>query len=227
MAEAGGRTPNSSAVYVDLGLFERAVGAISELMAGQYLRLLIGSTLRRFQFALREDEAGDVLGRFSIDVTDLRAVLVDLEDVLVAVTSGVGAEMFVAKRSDPDRFDDGETEDPGVAAAKYELATESFDVEHLRRRVWLKRTSKSEVPGRFDWEVATKMADAENALPDGDRVVMGKLRVASEPAEFRLPYIGAEQEITVTVDVEDVEYMIDSLNRLKEAMYQADKEEVH
>ena len=193
-------------------------------MRSKALRLLVGAAGRRLQFELTEPDAKDALARASLTLSELRLVLFDLEDVLTAATTGVSADRFAAVRADPERWDDHEVESEDVSRWKLDLATQRFDIADLQRRVWLKSSSKNQLPIKFSWEVAVKHADDERPLPGGGPVVFGTIRLASEPPDsgYSSPE-RAGDEVVVTVDKEDVGYMIDALVRLQRAMESADR----
>jgi hypothetical protein len=222
LTDADEHSRGLNAVYVDLPLFQRGVRTILALIEARSLRLLVGGSVRRFQFELHEDSAEEALSSHEISRLDLGRVFFDLEDVLVANTSGADREHFIRRRSDSKRFPDGEAEDPSVAGAKFDLVSRSFDIDGLARRVWIKSSAKTNVSRRFDWEVLIKCADSQAERPVGGKMVTATLRVASEPPDLDVPIRLTHQEVVMTVDTEDIDYMIDSLKRLKEAIEQAD-----
>ena len=213
--------PSDDQLYTPLELFERGIAAIAELVRTGTLRLLVGAGYRRFQFELHEPEAEDVLARHDMTLLDLRRVLLDIDDVLVATGNGVAVERFAAGRSDPERFSDNEVEEPETARAKYIAVTQVFDVGRIQRRVWLKSAVKLELPLRIDWEILSKHADADGGTPpDKQPVVYAALRVASESPDA--PPFTTGREVTMAVDTEDVEFIIESLTRLQQALKLAD-----
>jgi hypothetical protein len=219
------RQPSNETMYVELALFERGLQAIAALRERAALRVLIGGSVRRFQFNVKDDQAHEVLERHGLDDESFRRVLVDLEDVLLPAVTGVDVEHFASRRADPNRFPDGEVEERETAEAKYKLVEEVFDIQALARRVWAKSTSKNELPGRFDWEVSRRLADAELEGPDGEPALIATLRISAEPVDLTWPILPRATEITMTVDVEDVAFMIESLTRLEEALDGADNGE--
>jgi hypothetical protein len=213
--------PADDQLYTPPELFKRGISAIAELVRTGTLRLLVGAGYRRFQFELHEREADDVLQRHHMSLSDLRRVLVDIDDVLAATAAGTSAERFAAARSDPERFEDGEVESPAIARSKYAAVTQVFDVGHLQRRVWLKSSVKIDLPSRIDWEILTKHSDADlGEPPDKLPVVYAALRIASEPADSP-PFVGGNQ-VTMAVDAEDVDFLLDALTRLRQALKEAD-----
>jgi hypothetical protein len=211
-------------VYVPMEQFERGLEATQELLEAETLRLLVGSDLRRFQFELREPDAAETLTRHSLTLAEMKALFVDLEDILIAASKDIAVERFARSRADASRFPDGEVEDPQNATKKYLSAQKVFSFSAIRSRVWLKSSAKIDLASRFDWEVGRKYADAERPRPDSGPVVFGTLRVAAEPGGLRLPFT-APKELSLLLDAEDVAYMIDTLRRLQAAMAAADTDE--
>ncbi len=218
----------SSELYVDPDLFMRGLDATRELLAAGTLRLLVGTAVRQFQFELTEEGSEELLTKCGLSLDDLRRVFFDIEDVLLAATRNVDVDRFARVRSDPERWEDRETEEAAVAIRKFNAVHDVFDVQELVRRIWLKANAKTAVPKRIDWEVAQKLGDEDTRPPgeDGRPVVFGVLRIGSEPADFRNPFREGT-EIVVTVDEEDVAYMRDALNRLHRAMRNAHNGERH
>jgi hypothetical protein len=211
-----------SRLYVPFQLFERALVTIQKLRDAGGLRLLVGPPTRRLQFELRDDqEAPALLERHGLSRAELRDVLFDLEDVLVAMASDVPPERFAAVRANPNRFTDQEVEEESVALEKFRLASEAFDASELQRRFWIKDTAKAQVPSRFGWEVGIKRGDDEGEAPGGGGAVLGRLRIATESPDSPIASSGGN-DISFVVDNEDVAYIIDSLLRLQRAMEDAE-----
>jgi hypothetical protein len=219
-------------MYVGIEQFEAGMAAIADLLAVEALRLLVGSSLRPspIQFELRreDDSRQEILSRHGISYEELLGVFEDLDDCLNALLSGSSIERFSEVRSDPNRWEDGEHESRDIAERKMRLVMETFDAQVLRQRLWIKQTAKTAIPGRLDWEVLAKKADAASRLPGGASIVFANLRLATEPSSTR-PIALTDQlrQINITVDAEDVGYMIDSLTRLRRALLNAEAENGH
>lgn len=223
--EFAGRPKTEVDLYVGKAQFDRGLTAIRELIEARALWLLVGPPQRRLQFEMIGSEAEEALSRHGLTADDIRAVLLDLEDVLSAAVSGVSVEVFSQRRADPERFSDGETEPVDVAREKFDAAQRVLPIDQLRRRVWVKSTSKIDVPSRLDWEVVSKHVDAERPTHDASPVAYATLRIAAEPPEIRLSALGEGKEVTMVVDAEDVAYMIGALGRLQTSLARVDREE--
>jgi hypothetical protein len=217
-------------MYVSPDRFEAGVDVIQDLAKSGALRILVGSGLRPspFQFELRRDDVAlkDVLAGRGLSYSDLTEFIEDLDDCLNALLGGSSPKRFAEVRSDPERWDDGEFESPEVATRKLELVAETFDLADLRKRFWIKRTAKSPIPGRLDWEVLTKNADAGAAAPGPTPVVLATIRLSTEPGSAGpISLTDQLRQVNITVDSEDVGYMIDSLTRLRETMLRTEEEQ--
>lgn len=220
--------PIEDRMYVDLELFEAGLEAIQDLLGTGAFRILVGSGLRPspFQFELRREDGAlkDVLANHGLSFGNLSDVIGDLDDCLNALVSGSSPEKFVAVRSDPRRWEDGEHESPDVARRKLDLVVNTFDISSLKQRFWVKRTAKTPIPGRLDWEVLTKNADASGVLPGDSPIIVATIRLATEPGgSGPISLTDQLRQLNITVDSEDVGYMIDSLNRLQDSLIRAEE----
>ena len=207
----------SDQIYVPWDWFERGVAALKAMKEANAVRLLVGGARRRLQFELKGRETEEIIEEHSLATWQLRRVLVDLEDILYAAAIDVSASDFARARSDPDRFVDHETEDLHTATRKYEAAIALFDPHDLGRRITLKEAAKTHIPSAFTWEVVRKQADDDESRTNEWPTVAAVLRIASEaPDSSGLMQPGSE--VVMTLDAEDVAYMIDSLRRLQEAL---------
>ncbi len=214
-------------MYLGRDAFGRGLGAIAALRDAGALRLLVlGTFVGRspIQFELHEthDATSSVFQQHESDIDEMRRVIADVSDVLRAVVGQVAVERFVEVRTDPERWEDHETEDAETSRWKYEQVSTSFDIDTLRRRLWAKRAAKVDLPGRFDWEVSLTVGDATGAPPGGKPVPIGTLRVQTEPSQPALLSGITGTEAILAVDAEDAAYMIDSLQRLLEALEEAE-----
>lgn len=212
-------------LYLPLDAFRAGIDAVDDLTSAGKFRLLIGPPYRRIQFELREADCAELLKARSFSIAKFRGFLEDLEDLLLALTTGVAVPRILEIRSDAGRFEDGEHEATDVTSAKLELVGKTFDVPSLVGRVWVKGTAKTGVPDRFEWDVSVKTADHSEALR-AKPVAFGTLKVTSAPATPRYP-IASEGEVTIAVDLQDVEHMIDSLNRLASTLKAAHSQSDH
>lgn len=210
-------------LYVGPDLFERGIQALVGLREAGKLRILARHSPRspfQWEFRERDELVGQTVQEFDITLAELRKVIDDLDDSLMAIVAGIKEDHFVQVRSDPNRWQDGEVEDPDIARRKFQLTSSHFDVDDLRRRMWIKRTSKNDVPSSLTWEVVSKQVDHDDRAPAGNQAVYATLRLEAETpgAPLAASVVGGATEIVMTLDREDVGYMIDSLSRLKHAL---------
>ena len=215
--ETGVELDPASTMYVTLDLFRQGLIAIADLRRQACLQVLVGPPARRISVAIAEAVAETTLASHQLTLGQFRDVLGDLEDVLVAASEGVSEDRFVAVRTDPERWEDGETEPASQAAEKFRLVGEAFDLNALRQRLWLKATAKTPVPGRFEWEVVAKYADDSIDAPTERPARHALLRITSASPRLRLP-LDPDAEVLMTVDEEDLDYMIGSLKRLRQQL---------
>lgn len=196
--------------------FHAGLEATDLLREARALRILVsvGSGLPPIQFEIidgREVDAG--LDKAGISRDKFDEVARDIADVVWAHVSGTAEDEFVSFRADADYFEDEDLEDPAIAREKYGEVGRRFPISDLRRRSWLKRTSKTHVPLSMTWEALAKHADADSQVPGGDAVPVGTVLVSGHS-----PSTQEDVEMTLTVDVEDVEHMIHCLNGLRTAL---------
>jgi hypothetical protein len=171
--------------------------------------LLVGPAGIRIVFAEASD-ADDELVRRSDEV----------EDALEAAVVDRPPESYARRRITPARrlFGDvDEPEDVDVAAAKLEVARQHFDIDELRRRRWLKTTSKTDTPAAVEWDVSSKFAEDSIPLPVGGPVPFALLRVVAHARNPQDPS-HLHPDIVLTLDAEDISYFRASLLELKDAL---------
>jgi hypothetical protein len=148
-------------------------------------------------------------------------LFVDIFDALTAIANDTPVEEFVSLRSKPrPGFDEPESEE--TSRAKYNAAA-AFAPDELRRRTWLRATSKLPVLVAIDWEVLVKEFDSGS--PAGEparRIPVGQLRFAVQrtPRTF-LPDI---QEMLLGLDLEDVDDILRELEQLRAALIRVAEE---
>jgi hypothetical protein len=202
--------------------FERGLRAIERLRTSSALRLLVGSRFRgrliQFEVLKHHAEVDRLLAESELDLSTFEEAAAEIAEVLAAVVSD--EEDFYLEGSRAARRGD-QPEDRDELERKLQAVRSAFeaDLPDLRRRVWLKDTATASLPGVFEWEVVTKVADHAVPRPDGQPVGFALLKMTGEPSEFVL-FSGAEGggEVRLVVDREDVAFMMDSLRRLQLAM---------
>src|SRR2546423_1849848 len=136
-------------MYVESDLFKRSVEALAELQDASALRVSFLPTPRgpSLVFALveRHPDIAAILGRHDVEINDVRETTLDLTDILSAIIGGAEIDDFVAIRSSSERWDDGEAEEPEIARTKWQLVHAAFDIDELRKRVFIKATTKDPI----------------------------------------------------------------------------------
>jgi hypothetical protein len=214
-------------VYVSPDHFSVILGAFLNWRNTGLVQIFVGPTAHRalFSVKLQEDEQDvqDFLNANSLTMPEVREGIRDILDVLSALVSEATVEEFVATRGDKERLRDGEVEEEAVARQKFEQIAEAFDILSLRRREWIKATSKNPLLVNVGWEVLVKQRDELEASPNNGGVPFAVLRLTTEAPESPSIFPQPPEDLVVTVDAEDVDNLIGSLARLKDTMASADK----
>jgi hypothetical protein len=207
---------DSERFYVAEKLFRGGLSVLRQLQESNELRILM-AVRGSLQFEIREDRASvaQTLERADLTLVELRRVVLDVSDCLSAAIAGYSANEFASVRGNASRFEDGEIEDPALATHKFQLATEQFDIEDLRRRAWIKETSPVRIARRLQWDVISKHATAAGLPPGNTPVRFGALRLVLDSA---LGVARGQEEFVITVDREDIGFMMDSLQQLLRAL---------
>lgn len=143
----------------------------------------------------------------------MKDVADEVAAILTAIVSGVSAKDFARQTTrDAKEFP--------ILTERYALVAEQFPLAPLRRRAWLKRTTKNQVARFFDWEVAVKTHDSTLSDPTEGfaPLAFGTIRLTTESSVEVL----ADRETAITVDEEDVAYLLESLQRLQACMRSSD-----
>jgi hypothetical protein len=206
--------------YTDVEAFSEAVESLRRFWDARTLRLLVNATEYEppVQFELAADDPSVEEFRNSPDFTLL---MWDVTDLLWLAMRNVPMEAITTLRANPERFGDTdlvEPEPPEVTAKKLELLSRALDLEHLRRRRWMKERAKTLLASRLDWDISVKHLDATGNVPDDEPMAYATLRIAGRAAGDESEDPGAARELVLTLDEEDVGYILDSLNRLDSAL---------
>lgn len=197
-------------MYVSRDLFERALPVLAALTGGGERHVLVGT--RSFQFYL---ENKDLPLPDDISHDDLDEVAEDVSDILLAATSSVSAEGFAERRSGERREYPGVApEAADIAREKFEATIAAFDVEALRARRWAKSTSPVDIAHAIEWEIVDRRASGTEPVPGGP-VRVGVLTLVSENVGHR--YIPEYTKVTMTVDLGDIDFMIEKLRSMRKA----------
>jgi hypothetical protein len=211
-------------LYADEESFRNAVNQLRDWRQGGFLRLLVEAA--RFAPLVQLELIGTPAGSEEFSSGwQFRGVMWDVTDALAAAVNGASPEEFVRTRTNPRRFaeddsePDNEVESEEIARRKFELIASAFDIIDLRRRRWLKSTSKDWLATGVDWEVSIKHVDDDTPSPDNEPVPFATIRLTAEPPGH--PAYGQSpppRDLVMTLDREDVDYLLDSLGRLREAL---------
>lgn len=109
-------------------------------------------------------------------------------------------------------------DDEGLDEVKYALVAESLPLDELRRRVWVKRTAKTHLLLTADWELALKLEDDDVATPAGTPAPFALVRMQGTRLDDSEET--PSDEVLLTVDEEDVDFLLSTLGRLKTSLVQ-------
>jgi hypothetical protein len=195
---------------LDLETFERGLRTLVDLRENHALRILVGSPgVTTTQLDLPDDHPAfsSILDMHSISIDDLDRVGSAVASTLDEVLAGSSIEDFVEQSSDD--------EDQGVLRRKYELIARSFDIDLLRRRMWLKQTAKTNIPAAIHWEIGLKYSTDSEYAAEESPLPMAVLQIATRPSR-ELGFL-QERVMSMTLDCEDIDYLIATLTRLRVA----------
>jgi hypothetical protein len=100
---------------------------------------------------------------------------------------------------------------------------ETFDLEELRQRSWIKANAKSDVLLESGWDVSLKIVDEAQLPPNDKPVVTGLLALKGSRVQSPFAIFGAEStELLLTTDRADIKAMMQTLRRLDEALVAAE-----
>jgi hypothetical protein len=202
-------------MYVPFEQFEKAVRALVALREHDGVRLMIYRSGAVVVSVHANDETLDeALESASLSAADLDEAREDIADALTAAVSGASEDEVAEIRAAPrSKIPDDEVEDPETARSKVRMVLESFDIESLRVRHWLRRTSKTNAFGDIDWEVADKVADDYYLKPHAESALFVTVRLTAEE-----PVARAFTSYTFSADEEDLAYLTSQLSRLREEL---------
>jgi hypothetical protein len=193
------------APYLSEEEFRATVERLRDLRQAKKAWLLIGSG--GASFAVLGKEADENLRERSGEVAE----------ALDAAMTNQPVDHFASRRASPIARAFGvheEPEDPEIAGRKLRIVSETFPIRELVRRRWLKRTSKTDSPGVFEWDIGRKHREDTLPIPAGGPVPYALIRFASSRPSGELPGARAH-ELQVTLDLEDVDYLIGTLADLR------------
>jgi hypothetical protein len=214
-------------VALEANEFRRIAEAVVELRNQGALRILVqpGPPLtpipQSVRFVVRRDDSRvqEFFRSNELEYEQFASGLGDVADVLSAAVVG-GKARLISVRSDADQVG-GDVEEPSLTEAKYDAVGELFPITELRERRWVKRTTKNDLLVTFDWEVSSKLVDDDARSPDDQPVEYATLRVESGPPGSNIVQVitgRGSNPLVLTLDREDVEYFLDSLERLRQEL---------
>lgn len=193
------------------------LGAMDALRDAGVLRELVNRSdfaafPLQFELLAPTTTAAAILEAHNLDRESFERAAADAADVVWAILDGATEEQFLDLRASEDVYGE-DTDTVEVASRKYRAAAEHFDMEALRRRYWLKNNAKAATISRFGWQLAQSPLADEGSPPGGGSVSFGILQIIGDPGPA-FP----DDTITLALDVEDVDYMVTSLTRLRDAL---------
>src|SRR5205814_5515221 len=96
-----------------------------------------------------------------------------------------------------------------------------FDTREIQELAWVKRTAKDGVLHGFSWDVGLKYSDAGIDNPSASSASYGRITLTAGPFERGMAFFFSRsgvQELSATVDLEDVHQLQRELERLREAL---------
>lgn len=200
--------------------FEDGVAILAALEEAGALRLLVLPPAL-VQVELLEDRPSfeRVLSDRSSTVEDLDDVAEDVADALGALIAGASEQRFVEVRQRE------YSEDEELSARKYQVVKGTFDIGRLERRLWAKSSAKTLVPSIMRWEVSMKYDDSDEDPPGDAPVPVGVVSLTARPADLPFAVSQIREELmTMTVDLQDIDYFVDTLGRLRQALVRMERE---
>jgi hypothetical protein len=209
-------------MYATEDEFRRAVAALAALIEDGAIDLLVLPPFARrfikFVIPNGSNAVAEVAKAHGLSERDLTRTANDVADVLSGVVSGVTLQRFVSVRTEATEHDK-DVESREIAEAKYGIVRDSFDIPKLAQRHWVKQTAKTDVLYDLEWEVAEKAVDNEGDPPGGQAVPLAVVKLSVGPNDNPLAVLGyGGGRPVLTLDEGDVDAMLHSLRRLKEAL---------
>jgi hypothetical protein len=206
--------------------FERAVELLLRLIEQDVCHVIVlvpvGRQYIQFTYSPSDETVRAELENASMSRRELSEIGHDISEALTAAVEEVDEAVFAGARANPDRVRRPRAEPETEQAAKRKLAVvkDRFDVVDLRRRAWMKQTSKSRLPLGIDWEINLKIADDDAAPPTGGAIPYATVLLST--ASRRSPYY-SENDEPLDLDRQDVDVLIASLQRLRRALVEAER----
>jgi hypothetical protein len=156
----------------------------------------------------------------SVATDEIEDALEEIAQALDALIDGDSPTEFAERRSSRRRATpsrETEAEDLEVAKRKLDAVASTLPIEDLRRRHWVKRTSKADTPAGIEWELSAKHRDEGERPPGGRPVLFGTLRLESHQPVGSV-FGGMHRDLALTLDLEDVRFFRSLLGDLEAAL---------
>jgi len=203
-------------MLTDIRQFRKGLRALSELRRSGALRFIAGipGVVPTKIELLEGGEHGEHFRRKLDSVGLKRAefdeVVAEVADVLEGILSGVDVDEWTRNAVPAGSDIDAESR----IRDKRDLVSKEFseDIRTLRDRTWIKATAKTEIVNSVSWDVSLKHGTDADDKPHESPVPYAILQITAMPTvDF-----GSlkERTVTVTLDDEDIQYLLDTLERL-------------
>lgn len=208
--------------------FKTAAASLSELVGDGHAVILISRPfspfLVQFELSLKDEGVRTVVESSGLGEKGFQRTTKSVSRALTALVESHGPEVLARQENESsEKQAIGETE-IADAKKKLEVVSERFNVEMLRTRAWLKKTTKHDILLDRSWEVARKEADSDAECPmDGTLPPMGVLRLSSASLKSPIAFVTGEgiNDLVATVDRQDVRSLIRTLEKLDAALSDA------
>lgn len=205
--------------------FEEAVEKVRCLLEEGAARLMVQRAsfdgVVRVDLSQRSEKVKAALDDGDHSWRDFREHLTAIEAALGAVVQNWDSEDLALRRY---RSEKEVTEAKAEIEAQMELVSETFDIERLKHRYRIKRTSKIPTLAGRTWEVVSRDATSDRGEGQELKESYGILRLAGAGLESPLMIVAGEgsEELVLAVDVEDLDALIESLTSFKSALSETD-----
>jgi hypothetical protein len=208
----------AAVAWTDLDTFEKVASCLRDLAANGpvALRVVQPSTPSGVDFDIhfRDPEVISALEGIGVSRAEFREAMDDIEEVLSAAIQ----ESSLSRRQE-----NAKSEPSEVIEKKLEFVSSLFDLKDLRKRAWIKETSKAEVMLDAGWEVSVKTLDEARRPPNDQPVPFGLLAVTGSTVDNPLSALIDKTDLLLVADRADVKALSETLRRLDDALAAAEQ----
>jgi hypothetical protein len=216
---------------ISLERFEAVASALSELADTGNAVVLVSRpytpSLVQIEFDEQDSQVKKVIEQSGLDANDFEAGTDAVARALTVSVEEYGPATLARQEANQNDNKSEVTEEARAdASKKLSIVAEHFDIEALRARAWLKKTTKHDILLDRSWEVVRKEADSDTNCPaDGSLIPMGVLRLSSASLKSPIAFLTGDgvNDLIATVDRQDVRALIRILESLDSAMATAVK----